>query len=131
MLLQAARRCLIILWASDLFLGLEQWYISTLIPVVEVKITFVGLIQRLVGRREEAVLVPEETTLGGLIEKLVARYGQELEERLLENGDLAAHAAVLINGRNAMTQGGLQAKLSDGSESQVEIVVLGPPLMGG
>ena len=99
--------------------------------MVEVKITFVGLIQRLVGRREEAVLVPEETTLGGLIEKLVARYGQELEERLLENGDLAAHAAVLINGRNAMTQGGLQAKLSDGLESQVEIVVLGPPLMGG
>ncbi|MDP2604927.1 MAG: MoaD/ThiS family protein [Deltaproteobacteria bacterium] len=95
------------------------------------KITFVGLIQRLVGRREEAILVPEETTLGGLIEKLVARYGPELEERLLENGDLAAHAAVLINGRNAMTQGGLQAKLSDGSESHVEIVVLGPPLMGG
>jgi len=99
--------------------------------VVEVKITFVGLIQRLVGRREEVVLVPEETTLGGLIEKLVARYGQELGERLLENGDIAAHAAVLINGRNAMTQGGLLAKLSDGSQSQVEIVVLGPPLMGG
>ena len=99
--------------------------------MVEVKVTFVGLIQRLVGRREEAILVPEEATLGGLIETLVARYGQELEERLLENGDLAAHAAVLINGRNAMTQGGLQAKLSDGSESQVEIVVLGPPLMGG
>ena len=99
--------------------------------MVEVKIIFVGLIQRLVGRREEAVLVPEEATLGGLIEKLVTRYGQELGERLLENGDLAAHAAVLINGRNAMTQGGLQAKLSDGSQSQVEIVVLGPPLMGG
>ena len=99
--------------------------------MVEVKIIFVGLIQRLVGRREEVVLVPEETTLGGLIEKLVACYGEELGERLLENGDLAAHAVVLINGRNAMTQGGLQAKLSDGSESQVEIVVLGPPLMGG
>ena len=99
--------------------------------MVEVKIIFVGLIQRLVGRREEAVLVSEETTLGGLIEKLVARYGHELEEHLLENGELAAHASVLINGRNAMTQGGLQAKLSDGSQSQVEIVVLGPPLMGG
>ena len=76
-------------------------------------------------------MVPEETTLGGLIEKLVARYGQELGERLLETGDLAAHATVLINGRNAMTQGGLQAKLNNGSQSQVEIVVLGPPLMGG
>ena len=99
--------------------------------MVTVKITFVGLIQRLVGCREEAVLVPEETTLGGLLQELVARYGQKLEERLLENGDLAVHATVLINGRNAMTQGGLQAKLSDGSQSHVEIVVLGPPLMGG
>ncbi len=100
-------------------------------PVVEVKVTFVGLIQRVVGRREEAVLLPQETTLGGLLQELAARYGQELEERLLENGELAAHATVLINGHNALTRGGLRAKLSDGSQSHVEIVLLGPPLMGG
>lgn len=100
-------------------------------PVVEVTVTFVGLIQRLVGRREEAVLLPRETTLGGLLQELVARYGHDLEERLLENGELAAHATVLINGHNALTRGGLTAKLSDGSQSHVEIVVLGPPLMGG
>lgn len=99
--------------------------------MVEVKITFVGVIQRVLGCREEAVLVPEETTLGGLLRELVARHGGELEEQLLENGDLAALATVLVNGRNALSQGGLQAKLSDGSESHVEIVVLGPPLMGG
>ena len=100
-------------------------------PVVEVKVTFVGVIQRLVGCREETVLVPEGATLGGLLQELVARHGRELEEHLLENGDLAALATVLINGRNALSQGGLQSKLSDGSESNVEIVVLGPPLMGG
>lgn len=100
-------------------------------PVIEVRVTFVGLIQRLVGRREEAVLLPQETTLGGLLQKLVARYGHELEERLLDNGELAPQATVLINGRNALTQGGLEARLSDGSQSHVEIVVLGPPLMGG
>ena len=99
--------------------------------MVEVKVTFVGLIQRLVGRREEAVLLPQETTLAGLLHELAARYGRELEERLLENGDLAAHATVLINGHNAITQGGLAAKLTDGSQSHVEIVLLGPPLMGG
>jgi hypothetical protein len=54
-----------------------------------------------------------------------------LENHLLENGDLAPLATVLVNGLNALSQGGLQAKLSDGSESHVEIVVLGPPLMGG
>ena len=100
-------------------------------PVIEVRVTFVGLIQRLVGHREEAVLLPQETTLAGLLHELAARYGRELEERLLENGDLAAHATVLINGHNAITQGGLAAKLTDGSQSHVEIVLLGPPLMGG
>jgi molybdopterin converting factor small subunit len=99
--------------------------------VVEVKITFVGVLQRVVGCREEAVLVPEETTLGTLLRELVARHGRELENHLLENGDLAPLATVLVNGLNALSQGGLQAKLSDGSESHVEIVVLGPPLMGG
>ncbi len=99
--------------------------------MVEVKVTFVGLIQRVVGCREETIPLPEEGTLRGLIRELAARYGQELEERLVENGELAAHATVLINGRNALNQGGLTAKLSDGSQSQVEIVVLGPPVMGG
>ncbi len=99
--------------------------------MIEVKITFVGVLQRVVGCREEAVLVPEETTLGGLLPELVARHGGELEEHLLENRELAALATVLINGRNALSQRGLQAKLSDGSQSHVEIVVLGPPLMGG
>lgn len=99
--------------------------------MVEVKVTFVGVLQRVAGCREEAVRVPEGTTLGGLLRELVKRHGRELEEYLLENGDLAALATVLVNGRNAVGQGGLQAKLSDGSESQVEIVVLGPPLMGG
>lgn len=99
--------------------------------MVDVKVTFVGVLQRIVGCREEAVSVTEETTLGGLLRELIARHGQELEEHLLENGDLAALATILINGRNALSQGGLQAKLTDGSESHVEIVVLGPPLMGG
>jgi molybdopterin synthase sulfur carrier subunit len=100
-------------------------------PVVEVKITFVGLIQRLVGHREETIQLPPETTLGDLLQELAARYGQELVERILENGQLAAHVTVLINGYNALNQGGLTAKLSDGSQSHVEIVVLGFPLMGG
>ena len=99
--------------------------------MVEVRVTFVGLIQRLVGSREEVVTLPPETTLGKLIEVLVASFGPGLEERLLENGDLADHATVLINGRNALTQGGLKAKISNGSQSHVEIVLLGPPLMGG
>ncbi len=99
--------------------------------MIEVRVTLVGLIQRLVGSREEVISLPPETTLGRLLEVLVDRFGRGLEERLLENGDLAAHATILINGRNALGQGGLAAKLGNGSPSHVEIVVLGPPFMGG
>lgn len=100
-------------------------------PAVEVRVTFVGPVQRLVGRREVTVAVPQATSLAGLLQELVARYGEELAECLLENGELASHVTVLINGHNALTEGGLMAKLSDGSQSDVEIVFLGPPLMGG
>ena len=99
--------------------------------MVEVKVTFVGLIQRVVGRREEAIRLPQEATLESLIGELVSRYGRELEERLLENGELAAHATVLVNGQNALNCGGLKTRLDEGSPNQVEIVLLGPPLMGG
>ncbi len=99
--------------------------------MVHVRVTFVGLIQRVVGHREEAVVLAQETTLADLIRELVGRYGRELEDRLLENGELAAHATVLINGHNVLTQGGLMARLSSGSQNEVEIVLLGAPLMGG
>ncbi len=100
-------------------------------PVAEVRVTFVGLVQRLVGRREEKVSLPQEATLADLLQALVGRHGRELEQALLEEGELAAHVTVLINGYNALTQGGLMARLSDGPQNHVEIVLLGPPLMGG
>ena len=99
--------------------------------MAEVTVTFVGLIRRVVGTGKEVITLPPEATLGKLLEVLVARFGRGVEERLLQDGDLADHTTVLINGRNALGQGGLAAKLSNGSQGHVEIVVLGPPLAGG
>ena len=96
-------------------------------PQIRVKVTFVGLIQRLVKRRAETLSVAPDARLGDLIRDLVARFGPEAERYLLENGDLSRHATILIDGHNALSQGGLTAKLGH----QVEVVVLGPPLMGG
>ncbi len=100
-------------------------------PVAELRVTFVGLVQRLVGRREETIALPQEASLADLLQALIGRYGEELEQALLEEGELADHVTVLINGYNAVPRGGLMAKLSDGSQSHIEIVLLGPPLMGG
>lgn len=56
--------------------------------MVKVKVAFVGLVQRLVGCREEVFLLPQESTLGELLKELVARFGPVFEERIIENGDL-------------------------------------------
>lgn len=101
------------------------------IGMTDIKVTFVGLIHRLVGCREEILALPQGTSLGELFQELIARFGPSLQEFLLEDGDLAPFATVLIDGRNALRLGGLGSKVCDGSQSHVEIVVLGPPLMGG
>lgn len=99
--------------------------------MVKVKVTFVGLVQHLVGCREEVFLLRQESTLGELLKELVARFGPGFEERIIENGNLGRQVNVLINGRNALSQGGLMAKLRNGLQTEVRIVVLAPPLMGG
>jgi molybdopterin converting factor small subunit len=91
----------------------------------------VGLIRRISGRREDVLAFDPETTLGELLRQLCLRYGPEFEHYLLEHGELASQATVLLNGRNASSRGGMAAKLGDDSQDHVEIVVLGPPVAGG
>jgi molybdopterin converting factor small subunit len=95
------------------------------------RVTYVGLIQRVIGRREEMMTLDPQATLGELLRELCSRYGPEFERYLLEQGELANHATVLLNGRNAHSRGGLAARLGDDSQDHVEIVVLGPPVAGG
>lgn len=99
--------------------------------MIKAKVIFVGLVQRLVGCREEVFLLPQESTLGELLEQLVARFGPAFEEHIIENGELGREANVLIDGCNALGQGGLLAKLGNGPQTEVQIVMLAPPLMGG
>ncbi len=97
----------------------------------ECKVTFAGLIRRTVGTSELTVDLPPGTTLGQLLEQLSQRFGPEFEERILVNGELAPHAVVLIDGHYARELGGSGARLDAQGPGHVEIVLLGPPLMGG
>ncbi len=94
-------------------------------------VTYVGLIRRIVGRREDVLALEPETTLGELLRQLCSRYGPEFERYLFERGELTSQATVLFNGRNAHNRGGMAAKLGGDTEDRVEIVVLGPPVAGG
>jgi hypothetical protein len=95
------------------------------------KVVFAGLIKRVAGTSEMTVTLPPEATLGDLLKDLSARFGSEFEDKILMNGDLANHAVVMIDGEYARDVGGLNARLDRESPAQVEIVLLGPPLLGG
>jgi hypothetical protein len=95
------------------------------------KVIFAGLIKRVAGTSEMTVTLPPDATLGDLLKDLSARFGSEFEDKILMNGDLANHAVVMIDGEYAREVGGMNARLDRNSPAQVEIVLLGPPLLGG
>jgi hypothetical protein len=75
--------------------------------------------------------LPSGSTLGTLLHVLTERYGEAFQELLLPDGELAPHALVTINGEYARQVGGANAILEEPGGTQVEIVLLGPPPMGG
>jgi hypothetical protein len=99
--------------------------------VIQHKVIFGGLVRRAAGTSEMLLTLPPEATLGTLLRELSARLGPEFEASLLVNGELAPHTVVMIDGRYARELGGLDAGLAREGPGQVEIVLLGPPLMGG
>jgi molybdopterin converting factor small subunit len=99
--------------------------------MAQCKVIFAGLIKRVAGTSEMTVDLPAGATLGDLLRDLTARFGSEFEEKILLNGDLANHAVVIIDGEYARDVGGMSASLDRPSPAQVEIVLLGPPLLGG
>lgn len=99
--------------------------------MIQCKVIFAGLIKRVAGTSEMTVELPAGSTLGDLLRSLTTRFGSEFEDKILLNGDLANHAVVIIDGEYAREVGGMGASLDRGGPTQVEIVLLGPPLLGG
>jgi molybdopterin converting factor small subunit len=99
--------------------------------VIQHKVIFGGLVRRAAGTSEMLMALPSGATLGTLLRELSARLGPEFAGYLLSNGELSPHALVTIDGRYARELGGLEATLAREGLGQVEIVLLGPPVMGG
>ena len=99
---------------------------------IKVKLRYVGMIRRLMAREQEEVELPAGTTLKDLLEHLISADGPELRKHLFTaRGELMPTANLVVDGLNAMQHGGLQMRLCEQGETQVEVVVLGPPPMGG
>ena len=86
------------------------------------------LIPGAMGTMTAVVKIEGTPTLRNVIEDLIQQYGPNLRDYVIDDstGDLSAGIAVLINGRNAKSIGGLDAKIEEGDE-----IFIFPPLAGG
>lgn len=96
--------------------------------MLNVEITYTGLIRNVVGQRRENLDIPSGATLGHLLEEVVRRHGPEAH-RFLFDGEagLLPHAMIVVNGtivRDTAAAFGADAQV-------VQILVLSPMMIGG
>lgn len=97
--------------------------------MASVSVSYLGMIQRVVGKRREQVELSDPATLGDLVDRLTGQYGQDFRDRILDGDDVGRLVTILIDGENCLSQGGLAAPL--GQAREIEVVLLGPPPAGG
>ncbi len=95
----------------------------------KVRVRYLGIIQRIVGRSEEEMEITPGAKVSDLLQILKKKYGEEMKNALEDNHMLAANAMILIDGRNAETIQGLDTPLEHAQD--VQIVVMVPSSFGG
>ncbi len=94
-----------------------------------VRVRYLGIIQRIVGKSEEEMEITHGTKVRDLLQILKKKYGGEMKNALEDNHMLAANATILIDGRNAETIRGLDTLLEHAHD--VQVVVMVPSSFGG
>lgn len=94
-----------------------------------VRVYYVGMVRRAVGTNVDCVRLDGAATLGLLLGLLADRYGAAFRNHVFDGRELSRASNVFIDGLNCRSLGGLDAPL-DGAR-EVEVIVFGPPAMGG
>jgi len=93
---------------------------------MNIQVRSVYPIANILSGRKIFVMLPEPSTLHGLLRELTKVYGQEFYEAVCnETGYLEDRVAVLINGTSAAVLGGASTQLKDGDD----VLIL--PFTGG
>jgi molybdopterin converting factor small subunit len=92
-----------------------------------VKVRFMGDLPAVTGQRKLLVSLPAGETVGGLLDSLSQRYGEDFRSRVFSSPTKLHHTMLIfVDGENITQHGGLGAKLGD---SEVEVIML--PMYGG
>ena len=96
----------------------------------KIKVLYYGLVQNVVGKREEEIFLPADAKAKQLIDALVGKYGESFQNGLLDvTGGLRSNDTVLLDDDNINEMKGLETELKNAKE--VAIVVTIPQFGGG
>lgn len=95
------------------------------------KINYIGgIIQRIVGNKEEEIEFSGERTVKELIYFLVERYGDQFKYQIMNvDGSLRRLVRILLDGDDVNQMGGIDASLM--GKREVSLVVAIPLIAGG
>ncbi|MFQ5826269.1 MAG: MoaD/ThiS family protein [Dehalococcoidia bacterium] len=95
-----------------------------------VKVRYVGLVQNVLGKRQDELSLGKSTTVGELLQLLVENYGAEFRHSVLRTtGGLRPSVTIQVGDRDIKELEGLDTQLPTGSE--VTLFITGHPDPGG
>ena len=95
-----------------------------------VKVRYVGLIENVMGNRQEELNIDSNITVGELLNLLSEKHGAEFRHCVLRStGELRPSVTIHISGRDIKELDGLNTRLPP--DSEVTLVITGHPDPGG
>ena len=89
---------------------------------MKIKVLYFGNFRQLTGSKQDVCNIGESSNLGDLVSSLINSYGYEFRNEI----DKTPGLRILINGRENMLMGGMEAPLREN-----DTIVILPPVVGG
>ena len=84
---------------------------------MEVKIEYLSLMSDITKQQEDSVQIDDSTNVKQVIEKLVEKYGENLEKNIYTpSRNLSTYVIIVLNGKDIRTMEGLETKVNSGDE---------------
>ncbi|HDQ05900.1 MAG TPA: hypothetical protein ENN36_04145 [Candidatus Bathyarchaeota archaeon] len=96
--------------------------------VIQVEVRFLGIFQRLSGKKHIQVKLKEPATVRQLVTKLTEKFSPEFKQALVDSqlDDPRPNALILVGGKEVSVSQGLETEVRDAEE-----IVLVPVVHGG
>ena len=99
-------------------------------PSGNIKVLYYGLVQNVVGKREEQLDIGNGASVNDLLKSLLDKYGEGFRDSLMDTrGELRFTTRILLDGRDINDLKGLETRLGENTEAS--IVVMVHPIAGG